>query len=117
MPEEKRKSHWLSMLIVAAVFCLLGGLGWVNRPPAGFERLASTGAMFEAVDLAPTLGIEAHGCEESDGSYSADYYKQRMLCTWEMRTRSIDAGGRGILDPNATEVYILIMHRYQIQIR
>ncbi len=117
MPEENRKSHWAWMLMVAAVLCLLGVLVWVNRPPAGFERLAATVDMFKAVKLAPTLGIEAYGTEESDGSYSAGYYKRRMLCTWTMQTLSIDAGGRGILDPSSPRINILILHRYEIRIR
>ncbi len=73
--------------------------------------------MRKAVKLAPTLGIEADGCEESDGTYSAGYSKRRMLCTWVMWTNSIDCRGLGILDPDATQIHLLIMHRYRIQIR
>ena len=117
MPEENKKTLWPWLLMVVAVLCLLGGLVWVNRAPAGFKRLAATGDMRKAVKLAPTLGIEAHDCEESDGTFTAEYYKRCMLCTWEMWTYSIDCRGMGILDPSATEINILIMHRYRIRIR
>ncbi len=103
--------------MAVAVLCLLGWLVHINRPPAGFKKLAATADMFKAVKLAPTLGIEARGTEESDGTYTAEYYKRRMFCTWEMWTYSIDAAGMGRLDPSATETHILIMHRFRIKIR
>lgn len=117
MPEENKKSHWPILLIVLAALCLLGVLVYINGPPTGFKRLAATADMRKAVKLAPTLGIEANGCEESDGTYSAEYSKRRMLCTWVMWTNSIDCVGMGRLDPNATEIYLLIMHKYRIRMR
>lgn len=105
------------MLMAAAVLCLLGGVIYINGPRAGFKRLAAIADMRKAVKLAPTLRIEANGCEESDGTYSAEYSKRRMLCTWVMWTNSIDCVGMGRLDPSATEIYILIMHRFRIRIR
>jgi hypothetical protein len=53
MPEEEKKPYWPWLLLVVAVLCLLGGLVYINRPPAGFKRLAATGDMFKAVKLAP----------------------------------------------------------------
>ena len=103
--------------MMAAALFLLAALVYINGPPAGFKTLATTTDMRKAVKLAPTLGIEAHGCEESDGTYSAEYSKRRMLCTWVMWTNSIDCRGMGILDPNATQINILILHRYRIRMK